>query len=149
MRLTAITAIPYGSEVDARKGRARLTALPRAGARPETGDYYLGQFTVHKAGQVTELRLSQKLTGCERASRRARAAQSKPKSRKLWGNGKGSFRTRGQYSSATVRGTTWLVQDTCTATVTRVTEGVVAVKDFAKDKTVLVKKGKRYTARRG
>ena len=74
-------------------------------------------------------------------------AQKKPKSRKLWGNGKGKFRTRGQYSAATVRGTTWLVQDTCTTTLTRVTQGVVAVNDFAKRKTVLVKKGKRYTAR--
>ena len=46
-----------------------------------------------------------------------------------------------------MRGTTWLVQDTCTTTLTRVTQGVVAVNDFAKRKTVLVKKGKRYTAR--
>jgi hypothetical protein len=39
------------------------------------------------------------------------------------------------------------VQDTCTATVTRVTEGVVAVRDFAKRKTVVLRKGNRYVAR--
>ena len=125
-----------------------LTALPTAGKPPETADFYDGLFTVHKVGGFIELRLSEKLTGCPKARKStASAAQKKPKSRKLWGSGKGKFRTRGQYSAATVRGTTWLVQDTCTTTLTRVTQGVVAVNDFAKRKTVLVKKGKRYTAR--
>jgi hypothetical protein len=31
--------------------------------------------------------------------------------------------------------------------LTRVATGVVAVEDFAKNKTILVKQGKRYTAR--
>ena len=53
-------------------------------------------------------------------ARRASAA-TKPKSRKLWGDGKGKFRTRGQYAAATVRGTKWLVQDSCSGTLTRVT----------------------------
>jgi hypothetical protein len=140
--------IPFGSEVDTRKGRVTLTALPTAGKPPENADFYDGLFTVHKVGGFIELRLSEKLTGCPKARRSsASTAQKKPKTRKLWGSGKGKFRTRGQYSAATVRGTTWLVQDTCTTTLTRVTQGVVAVNDFAKRKTVLVKKGKRYTAR--
>ena len=41
----------------------------------------------------------------------------KPKTRKLWGDGKGNFRTTGKYSAATVRGTKWLVQDSCTGTL--------------------------------
>ena len=77
----------------------------------------------------------------------ARAAAAKPKTRKLWGDGKGKFRTKGQYSAATIRGTKWLVQDACTTTLTRVAQGVVSVNDFVKRKTVLVKKGKTYTAR--
>ena len=144
--LNASQGIPFGSEVDARKGKVRLTALPTAGKPPETADFFDGLFTIHKVGGFIELRLSEKLTGCPKA-RKASIAQKKPKSRKLWGDGKGKFRTRGQYSAATVRGTKWLVQDTCTTTLTRVTQGVVAVNDFAKRKTVLVKKGKRYTAR--
>ena len=123
--------IPFGSEVDTRKGRVTLTALPTAGKPPETADFYDGLFTVHKVGGFIELRLSEKLTGCPKARKStASAAQKKPKTRKLWGSGKGKFRTRGQYSAATVRGTTWLVQDTCTTTLTRVTQGVVAVNDF-------------------
>ena len=66
--------------------------------------------------------------------------------------GKGKFRTKGQYSAATVRGTKWLVQDTCTTTLTRVTEGVVSVRDKVERKTITLRAGKSYTrglARRG
>ena len=51
--------------------------------------------------------------------------------RKLWGKGKGSFRTEGRRSSATVRGTWWLVEDRCDGTFTRVRQGTVDVRDFA------------------
>jgi hypothetical protein len=70
------------------------------------------------------------------------------KSRKLWGDGSGSFRTRGRYSAATVRGTRWLTQDTCTSTLTRVAKGVVSVRDEVKRKTVVLRAGKRYIARK-
>ena len=46
-----------------------------------------------------------------------------------------------------MRGTTWLVQDTCTSTLTRVIEGVVTVRDNVKKKNVVVRAGKRYTAK--
>ena len=71
----------------------------------------------------------------------------KPKTRKLWGDGSGSFRTRGQYSAATVRGTQWLVQDSCAGTLTQVKKGVVSVFDQVKKKTILLKAGKSYLAR--
>ena len=110
----------------------RLTALPTAGKPPETADFYDGLFTIHKVGGFIELRAEREAHRLPEGPQRRRAAQKKPKSRKLWGDGKGKFRTRGQYSAATVRGTKWLVQDTCTTTLTRVTQGVVAVNDFAK-----------------
>jgi ferric-dicitrate binding protein FerR (iron transport regulator) len=47
-----------------------------------------------------------------------------------------------------VRGTKWLVTDRCGSTVTRVTEGSVKVRDFAKHKTVVVRAGKKYVARK-
>ena len=59
---------------------------------------------------------------CPRASRASTSA-AKKKTRKLWGQGTGKFRTTGQFSSATVRGTRWLVIDRCGVTETRVTEG--------------------------
>jgi ferric-dicitrate binding protein FerR (iron transport regulator) len=66
---------------------------------------------------------------------------------KLWGNGKGKFRTNGKYSSATVRGTIWLVEDRCEGTNTKVRRGVVAVRDFKRKRTVSVKAGHSYLAR--
>ncbi len=145
--LDVTKGIPLGSEVDARKGKVVLTSVPKAGGVPETATFFDGLFIVNQIRDVTELRLSEKLTGCKKSKKKASAAAKKPKTRKLWGDGKGKFRTRGQYSAATIRGTKWLVQDTCTTTLTRVAQGVVSVSDFAKKKTVLVKKGKRYTAR--
>ena len=61
------------------------------------------------------------------------------------GKGSGKFRTVGSYSAATVRGTRWLTQDSCAGTLTRVTEGVVAVS--VRKKPVIVRAGKSYLAR--
>jgi hypothetical protein len=44
-------------------------------------------------------------------------------------------------------GTKWLVEDRCTSTLTRVTQGRVRVRDFVKRKTVTVRAGKKYVAR--
>ena len=49
--------------------------------------------------------------------RASTSAAKKKKSRKLWGEGSGNFRTTGQFSSATVRGTRWLVTDRCDVTL--------------------------------
>jgi hypothetical protein len=130
--------IQNGAEIDARKGVVEITRADGGVAK-----FSDGMFKLSQAGGITTLTLSEKLRGC----RKALAVAAKPKSRKLWGDGKGKFRTRGQYSAATVRGTKWLVQDTCTTTVTKVTEGAVTVQDLVRNKKVVVRKGKRYTAR--
>jgi hypothetical protein len=143
VELDGSQGIPLGSTVDVKNGKVALTSVPKQGGKAETSTFYDGIFKVTQPGAITELRLVEAL-----ACGSAHAAAKKPKTRKLWGDGSGSFRTRGQYSAATVRGTTWLVQDTCTTTLTRVKKGTVAVNDFVKHKTVLVHAGKRYVARR-
>jgi hypothetical protein len=143
--LAAGAAIPMGSTIDARKGVVELTSLSAPGAPPQKARFSEGMFRVSQAGAYTDLTLNEPL---DCSKRKARAAQKrKPKSRKLWGDGKGKFRTKGQYSAATIRGTKWLVQDTCTTTVTKVAQGVVSVRDTVKRKTVTVRAGKSYTAR--
>ena len=68
--------------------------------------------------------------------------------RRLFGRDRGGrFRTHGRNSHATVRGTRWMVEDRCNGTLTRVSEGAVVVRDFAKKKRVLVKAGHSYLAR--
>ena len=76
----------------------------------------------------------------------AGAKQRKP-IRRLWGKGKGHFRTQGRFSSASVSGTTWLTEDRCEGTRTFVSAGVVSVYDRVKKQTVTVRAGQSYLAR--
>jgi hypothetical protein len=139
--LDASDQIPVGTTVDVTKGRIALVA---AGGSEAT--FYAGVFKLAQtkgAKPLTTLSLVGKLS-CAKAS----TAAKRKKKRRLWGDGKGRFRTKGRHSAATVVGTKWLVEDKCNSTLTRVARGRVSVRDFAKKKTVIVKAGKKYVARR-
>jgi hypothetical protein len=137
--------IPTGSTIDTRRGRIAITAAQPKG-KTATMDFYDGLFklTQAKRSKLTTLSLTEKLS-C--SSKTASAAAKRKKKRRLWGDGKGRFRTKGKHSAATVVGTRYLVEDRCTSTLTRVKRGRVKVRDFAKRKTVTVRAGKRYIAR--
>jgi len=145
VELDATQGIPVGSTLDTKRGTVELTSVPRAGAAPEKATFHDGIFRLTQSRGITDLKLTEALARCPK--RGARAAAKKPKSRKLWGKGSGKFRTTGNYSAATVRGTEWLVQDSCAGTLTRVKQGAVSVRDKVKKRTVLVRAGKRYLAR--
>ena len=126
----------------------RVAILRRGSGASGRADFFDGLFTLTQtkgSKPVTTLRLTEALN-CPKAGKASLAAK-KPKTRKLWGDGSGSFRTRGQYSAATVRGTQWLAKDTCAGTLTRVAHGLVAVRDDVRHRTVLVRGGKSYLAR--
>jgi hypothetical protein len=144
--LSAAGLVPLGASVDVRHGRIALSSVPSQTGKPQTVQLYAGQFKVTQPGHVTQFALNGPLARCPRA-RAAVAAAKRPKARRLWGDGKGAFRTTGRYSAATVRGTRWLVQDTCAGTLTRVVRGVVSVRDNVRHKTVTLRAGKRYLAR--
>jgi hypothetical protein len=74
------------------------------------------------------------------------AAKKKPPVRRLFGNGKGRFRTKGRYSAGTVRGTSWVTVDRCDGTLTRVFRGVVSVHDLVLNTYVKVRAGHSYLA---
>jgi hypothetical protein len=57
------------------------------------------------------------------------------------------FRTRGRHSAATVRGTVWLTANRCDRTLTHVPRRRVAVRDFRRRRTILLRAGKNYLAR--
>jgi hypothetical protein len=138
--------IPLGSTIDTKAGTIQLTAQQKPGAKVQTSQFFDGIFKVTQTKKTTDLTLNEALAKCPK-KRSAHAAAKKPKTRKLWGNGSGSFRTRGQYSAATVRGTKWLVQDSCSGTLTRVTKGVVSVRDNVKRRTIVLRAGKHYLAK--
>jgi len=133
--------IPIGSEVDARRGRVRLTAAAGKG-KEQSAEFYEGMFIIRQvkaALPVTELVLSERLTCPRKPVRKSQRAQAAAKKRHLWGNGKGRFRTRGKHAAATVRGTIWLVADTCTSTTVRVTRGRVEVRDLVRKRNRLIR----------
>jgi hypothetical protein len=142
--------LPVGTTVDTRNGRIALIAAANASGKTARAEFFDGLF---KIGQTkgkkptTVLTLVEKLTGCKATGKKATVAATKKRRRRLWGDGKGRFQTKGKHSAATVVGTKWLVEDRCTSTLTKVARGKVKVRDFAKHKTVLVKKGHRYVAR--
>jgi hypothetical protein len=145
--LRAGQQLPVGSSIDVTKGRVTLVAAANKTGGTMQGGFYDGTFKLTQtkgSKPLTTLRLVEKLS-CGSGSANAAA---KRKKRRLWGDGKGRFRTSGSYSSATVRGTRWLVEDTCTTTTTRVKRGSVTVRDFERRKTVVVKAGKKYVAQR-
>jgi hypothetical protein len=148
--------IPVGTIVDATHGRVTLTTAV-GGGRTEQADFYEGIFKVTQSkgsNPLTTLTLAGPKPTCTKEKKQKKKkkahAPKKPqvKTRKLWASGQGAFRTRGQYSSATVRGsTTWLTEDSCTGTLTKVTRGVAEVQDFRRHKQVLVRAGHKYLAR--
>jgi hypothetical protein len=165
--LTGAATVPVGSQLDTSKGRVALTsAADTAGAKTQTSDFYKGIFQVKQSvprkkpkkpkALVTDLVLKGEIARSQcaplKGARSATDAATKkkgPKSvlGKLWGNGKGKFRTDGKYSAATVRGTIWLVEDRCEGTFTKVTRGTVQVRDLKRRRTITVKAGHSYLAR--
>jgi dipeptidyl aminopeptidase/acylaminoacyl peptidase len=141
--------IKVGAQLDTSRGVVRLASAAGKG-KTQSGDFGRGVFTVAQAKAakgLTDLKLKGgKFSSCKGAGKKASAAKKKT-IRSLFSKAKGKFRTKGRYSAASVRGTTWLVADRCDGTLTSVTSGVVSVFDFKRRKTVKVKAGKSYLAR--
>ena len=149
VNLRTLQVIPIGSLIDARRGKTLLSSVRDRGGSVQQGHFSQGLFQVRQRRSeryLTELVLRGKVGPCPRGTRASAAARS---SRRLWGNGNGRFRTRGRYSSGAVRGTRWLVADTCKGTLTVVRRGRVAVRDFTRDLTTVLEKGESYLARPG
>lgn len=156
-------SLPDGTEVDATKGRVRITAETSPGSGiTRTAVFWDGRFIIRQAripGAATELRLTGKLACGANVAQRAfgapaetrakkKKSKRKPKvGRRLWGDGKGDFRTRGSRATASVRGTRWLVEDRCDKTTrVRVFVGVVSVRDRIRNRRVTLTEGHQYVA---
>jgi NHL repeat len=154
VRLRRNSAIPFGTIINARRGEARLTVARDAAGNPQVGRFSKGIFQVRQAKirvPITDIVLrGPKPSACPPSARDgapAASAAKRAKPRRLWARGHGRFRTRGRHGAATVRGTKWLTVDRCDGTLVSVRRGLVAVRDFAQRKTVLVRAGERHLAR--
>jgi CSLREA domain-containing protein len=143
--------LPMGTTIDTNKGRVNLvSAASNVPGQTQKAWFYKGVFKVSQSKgrkPVTTLAMTGKLQ-CG-SGKKANAAAKKKKKRRLWGDGKGRFRTKGKNSAATVLGTKWFVEDRCNGTLTRVLRGKVRVRDFKKKKTVVIKgpRGKYFAKR--
>jgi hypothetical protein len=151
-KLTGIEQIRMGSVLDTRRGTVRLTtARNRLGTIVQRGNFKGSQFRVRQStgSALTTLRMrGGSFSRCKRNLSRGAAYTAQRRTiRRLRGSARGRFRTRGRRSSATVRGTRWIMEDRCDGTLTVVRDGSVRVRDFARRRTVVVRAGRRYLAR--
>jgi hypothetical protein len=147
--------LPVGASFDTRRGSVSVTSAGCRGDR-QTGRFGGGLFMLRQppgaCGRVDVYLRGGRFNSCQSAGQRPsgrRAAASRSRRvRRLWGrDGGGRFRTHGRHSHATVRGTRWVTVDRCDGTLTRVTEGAVAVRDRVRHRTVLVRAGDSYLAK--
>jgi hypothetical protein len=151
------TPLPAGTQVDV-SGETALTVANTVGQQMTffgLPDGVPSLFTITSAptGNAT---ISLALGGgnfgvCKKGSRSlsvyGKDKPKKPKAvRRLWGSGKGKYKTTGKYASATVLGTYWQVEDFCNGTLVSVRKGIVKVFDAVLKKTITVKSGKSYFA---
>jgi Ca2+-binding RTX toxin-like protein len=147
--------LPLGTTIDARSARVRLVTARNRRRGRQTAMFSDGSFSVRQVGtgkrrRLTEIRLSGgdfgACAGTAAPGGRATMAADKRRIRYVWGKGRGRYRTRGRYSAGVVRGTTWLTEDRCDGTLTRVVTGTVVVRDFTLRRTVIVRAGDSYLA---
>ena len=147
--------IPVGSILNTSAGVARVTTATATRDKLQFGDFGAGIFKLLQRRQqrgLTELDVMnahparQVCATLGKSAVVAKHLSSKVLGR-ITGSAHGRFTTRGQFSAATVRGTVWGVRNLCDGTLTRVTRGVVSVRDFSRRKTLTLVTGQSYLAR--
>jgi Ca2+-binding RTX toxin-like protein len=148
--------LPLRSIVDTVTGAVKVQSAPTARkietVRLEDGAFDITQSRSKVAITQFALQAGDFSVCPTTAGRRASAAAGRKAStrtvRVLWANGKGKFRTKGRYATATIRGTNWETIDRCDGTLIKVRKGAVTVRDLVKKKSVVVKAGDSYLAKR-
>jgi hypothetical protein len=143
--LVGARTIPFGTFLDATRGTVRITAANGRGGF-QSANFWAGPFVLSQArsGQVGLLLSGGPARDCPDAGG-ASAAVSR-RIRRVWGNGRGRFRTRGRFGAAAVRGTRWLTYDRCDGTYFQSTSGEVLIEDFTRRRNVLLRAGRSYLA---
>jgi uncharacterized repeat protein (TIGR01451 family) len=131
-----------GDVIDAKDGSIEIVT---DGGRAE---FFAGAFKITQArpGALTRLELVGGDFGICGARRAASVGADDTPVRRLWGRGTGKFQTKARYSSATVRGTTWLTEDRCGGSLTSSQDGTVDVYDFSLRRTRAIAAGNEYLA---
>jgi hypothetical protein len=157
--LTGADQIPSGSQIDARHGSLELITSTGQKGKTQHGTFggAIFKLTQERSGARKGLVTLSLVEGAFKgapsyaickahAAADATIASSKTL-QLLKASAHGKFRTTGRYSAATVRGTKWTVADRCDGTLTHVITDSVAVTDFVRHKTIILRAGQSYLAR--
>ncbi len=155
--LTEARQLPVGTIFDTSGGVARLTSATAVKGATQSGDFSAGVFKLlqdRRQKGLTELDLVEGRSTTAKcaapvgkAQTAAKRALPKTVLNLLRATAKGKFKTRGKYSSATVRGTTWTTTDRCDGTLTAVKRGVVVVSDLRRKRQIVLRAGRAYLAK--
>jgi Fibronectin type III domain len=155
--LTEARQIPVGSVLDTTRGVVAITTATTASAKGklQSGDFGAGLFKLlqgRKQRGLTDLDIinthsARQVCATQGKARIAARQLSSKVLGRLNASGHGNFSARGTDSAATVRGTIWSVANQCDGTLTKVTRGVVSVRDFRRRKTITLFTGQSYLAR--
>jgi DNA-binding beta-propeller fold protein YncE len=150
--LTEATTVPVGSTLDTTHGTVRLSTATNSGGGTQDGHFSQGVFRVLQAPKNPLTTISMTggtLSSCSKlpGGGAPKATAARGRGRSLFSNVHGRFSTRGRNSAATVRGTAFLMKDSCAGTLTKVVRGTVTVRDFTLRKNVTVKAHHEYLAR--
>jgi hypothetical protein len=136
--------VPIGTVVDTRAGRVRIVTAGADGAS-QSGTFRDGRFQIRQGTSDPLVELALRGGGFPHCG--GACTSAKHRVRRLWGNATGRFRTRGRYASCAVRGTEWLVEDHPGDTLVTLRRGSGLVRDFVRDRDVIVNEGESYVAR--
>jgi hypothetical protein len=152
--LTGLSNVPFGTIIDATKGKVVVTTIGPTG-KLQRITFFAGVFKLLSRGHG---RVLAKLVGgnfsiCPTARERAHRASTatvvasrKHVVRKLWASGHGSYSTKGGYAAGAVQGTRWLTEDKCDGTLIVVATDRVSVTNLVNGRHRMVRAHHRYFA---
>jgi hypothetical protein len=145
--------VPVGARIDTREGTIELVT-DLGNGQTQKAKFWNGVFTVRQSKKgkgYTDIYVAPPkgcVTGAHAKTAVTSARRKKHHRNGLWGHDDhGRFRSHGRGSIATVRGTTWLTEERCGGSYTKVKQGKVSVRDRRRHRTVLVRAGHSYLAR--
>ena len=154
LALSRARQVPVGTVVDVRGGVVRLTAAESSQTPTSVGDFNAGVFRISQGAAnkgVVDLRIENTSSTAKTCAGAGGAKASQKLSTRQLGlllaDAHGTFRTDGEFSAATIRGTRGGVRNRCDGTLTVVRRGTVIVSDFRRHKNIVLHKGQTYLAK--
>ena len=128
----------------------QLDAVPAIGARVASAELTGAAVTVRQtSGSRITTALTVRRPACSTGAVARAAGNTSRRVRLRSKKGRGNWKVRGKFSTGAAEGTDWTTVESCSRTTTIVRSGRVRVYDRERRRSVLVRAGGSYVARRG